>query len=78
MLAKAIQEFKEQKLLTTKHCVVGAWVSALSDEDQESFSNVIKDPFMATRDLHQICKNVGGTFSVESVRRHRNLECACL
>jgi hypothetical protein len=78
MLASAIKEFKEQRLLITKRCVVGEWVAALSEEDQESFSNIAKDPMMATRDMHQICRSVGATFSVESVRRHRNQECACL
>lgn len=78
MLAQAIKEFKEQQLLATKSCVVGAWISLLSEEDQKSFSEAAKDPIMTTRDLHQVCKNVGATYSLESVRRHRNRECACL
>lgn len=78
MLASAIKQFKEQQLLATKHCVVGIWLSSLSEEDQESFSDAAKDSMMTTKDLHQVCKNVGATYSLESVRRHRNRECACL
>jgi|GEM_PF-5811974 len=77
MLAEAVKSFKEHRLLEGKRCIVGEWVEALSDEDKVAFTETIDDVMMTTRDLHQICRSVGATFSTESVRRHRTQECAC-
>lgn len=76
MLAEAIKEYKEQRLLE-KRCIMGEWSSKLPAEDRKELEDALVDGEISTRQLHKILRSIGATFSLEVVRKHRNEECPC-
>ena len=77
MLAEALNEFKNKRLMEVKRCIVGEWSEALSDDDQQVLSEAMVDYSISNRQLLMILRNAGASFSLEAIRRHRNEECPC-
>lgn len=77
MLADAIKDFKEQRLLEVKRCIITEWAHSLSEDDQTAFEQVMIDYSISNRQLLKIFRNAGATFSLEALRKHRNEECQC-
>ena len=77
MLAEALKEYKQTRATTVRKCIVGSWSSNLSEEDQASFKEALQDYSISARSLLNILNNVGASFSLEALRKHRNGECPC-
>lgn len=77
MLAESLKEFKEQRMLNIKRCIIGEWSSALEENDQAAFDEAISDYTISNRQLLRILRDSGAMYSLEALRRHRNEECPC-
>lgn len=77
MLAEALAEYREHTLTATKRCCVARWALTLSDEDQAAFKSSVRDYGISTRQLHNLFRKAGATYSSEALRRHRNEDCGC-
>lgn len=58
-------------------CVVGAWATALNDNDHIAFVDSLNDDDFSTRSLHSLYKSAGATFGITSLKEHRNGNCIC-
>lgn len=77
MLAEALKDYKHTRATQVRLCIVGGWSSTLSEEDQASFKEALEDYSISARSLLTILNNVGASFSLEALRKHRNQECPC-
>lgn len=69
---------KETNIFVAGKCVVGQWAVRLPASDQEAFNNSINDDDFSSRSLFDLYKSAGATFSLTSLKEHRNEKCACL
>lgn len=79
MLADALAEFKKQNnIKQEKTCLIGDWVSKLSDQDKKDAESLLFDDPISNHKLSIFLKTVGFEVSVETIRKHRMKGCSCL
>jgi len=79
MLAEALAEFKKQNnIKDVRSCVVGEWISKLSEQDKKDAESLIFDDPISNQKLKLFFRTVGFDVSTETIRKHRMKGCACL
>lgn len=58
-------------------CVVAEWGNTFSGAEREAFNQSIKDDDFSNKNLFNLYKDAGATFSISSLRAHRIGECGC-
>jgi hypothetical protein len=79
MLAESLAEFKKQNnIKDVKTCLVGDWVSKLSEQDKKDAEALLFDDPISNHKLRLFFRGIGFVVAVETIRKHRMKGCACL
>jgi hypothetical protein len=58
-------------------CVVAQWGIQFEGADRDAFNQSISDDEFSNKNLYNLYKDAGATFSISSLRAHRLGECGC-
>jgi hypothetical protein len=79
MLADALADFKKQNnIKEVKTCLVGEWISKLSEQDKKDAESLLFDDPISNHKLRLFLRTIGFEVSVETIRKHRMKGCSCL
>ena len=70
--------YEEAKKNLNSKCVVGKWADSLEESDRNAFDMSLKDNEFSSRALFDLYQSAGATFSLTSLKEHRNGNCICL
>lgn len=72
------QLYEKAKLESAANrCVVAEWGQQFTGSDKEAFTASIADDDFSNKNLFNLYKDAGASFSLTSLRAHRVGECGC-
>jgi len=68
---------KAKLYAAANRCVVSQWGNQFTGEDRDAFLQSIADDEFSNKELYNLYKDAGATFSISTLRAHRLGECGC-
>ena len=77
MLTDLYKKAKQEVAEAPSRCVVAQWGNQFSGEEKDAFNASIADDDFSNKNLFNLYKDAGASFSITSLRAHRIGECGC-